>query len=138
MDLKCYGRTERSGDLYAWVRIMARARYCAWSSCIGAVIYKDIEGVTRASLPKIELFQMMVSELAPGCTRSEYIWLTRYANKLIKTAWIEHRLAGREPAPLYSYFHWNNHFHYCFFWSLISLLPVSFINNVRSLKNRIV
>ncbi len=131
------GRTKRSGDIYAWVKLAYLAKNFIWSNHIATHLYKDVIGVSKLSLPTIKIFQEMVSEIASGCNNEELKWLKRYANKLIKTAWLENRKAKVELMPLRYYLFWKEHLGYCLFWSLITLFPQEIIEFMRVNRKRL-
>lgn len=106
------GRAERSGDLYAWVKLMARAGSFAWSSHVGSHIYKDVVGVTQLCQPNIEIFREMVQELHGSCSPQELFLLKRYANKLIVKAWYENR-SRRMYGPMLRYLYWSSGVGFC-------------------------
>ncbi|MBB3189406.1 glycosyltransferase family 2 protein [Halomonas cerina] len=123
------GRTQRSGDLYAWVALMARLKTLVWSPHVASVSYRDVVGVSRTSSPSIQLFRDMVSELAPTANREETLQLKRYANQMIKYAWLQNR-RNRVAVPLSllpSAFFWKHDMTYCLKWSAISLVPVGIL-----------
>lgn len=123
------GRTKRSGDLYAWVVLMARLKAMLWSPHVASISYRDVVGVSRTSSPSIQLFRDMVKELAPGATREETRLLKRYANQMIKYAWLQNR-RNRVNLPLSllpSTFFWKHDVTYCLTWSAISLVPVGLL-----------
>lgn len=119
------GRTKRSGDLYAWVALMAGLKLMVWSPHVASIYSSDIQGVSRSSTPSIELFRNMVEELKPCISNEEERWLRLYANKMIKYAWLEQKKKRvslpffRLPGSLF----WQNNVGYCLKWTLISLVP---------------
>lgn len=119
------GRTNRSGDLYAWVALMAHLKLMVWSPHVACVYNADIQGVSRSNTPSIELFRSMVEELRPSIDETEERWLRLYANRMIKYAWVEQK-KKRLSLPLFrlpgSLF-WQNNVGYCIKWTLISLVP---------------
>ncbi|WFM70015.1 glycosyltransferase family A protein [Halomonas sp. CKK8] len=126
------GRTARSGDLYAWITLLARLKVMVWSPHIAATSYRDVIGVSRTSTPTIQLFQEMVEELAPHVSRDEHALVRGAANQLIKYAWIEKK-KKRMALPLFglpSAFFWKGHVRYCLKWSLISMVPITLLEAV--------
>lgn len=118
------GRTNRSGDLFAWVKLSCIAKSFAWSSSVGSRLYKDVVGVSKTSVPRIELFNEMVEELHLSCTDQENIWLKKYANRLIRAAFFEQkRMNGKVEMGLLKAFYWRNDIAYCIFWLGLSFLP---------------
>lgn len=119
------GRTDRSGDLYAWVALLARLKLMVWSPHVASIYNGDMQGVSRNSTPSIELFRHMVDELRPCLCDEETRWLRLYANKMIKYAWLEQKKKRislpwfRLPGALF----WQNNVGYCLKWTLISLVP---------------
>ncbi|MGM0534701.1 MAG: glycosyltransferase family 2 protein [Pseudomonadota bacterium] len=119
------GRTNRSGDLYAWVALMAHLKLMVWSPHVACIYNADMQGVSRSNTPSIELFRSMVEELRPSIDETEERWLRLYANRMIKYAWLEQK-KKRLSLPLFrlpgSLF-WQNNVGYCIKWTLISLVP---------------
>lgn len=116
-------RTKRSGDLYAWVKVVFFARNFAWSSHVGSYTFKDIVGVSQKNVPNPYIFKDLVNELGPGCNDSELHWLKRYCNKLIKTAWFEGKRKKVNQKSLVGLLYWEADFLFCLKWSLVSFLP---------------
>lgn len=119
------GRTERSGDLYAWVQLLARMKVMVWSPHISAVSYRDVVGVSRTSTPSIQLFREMVDDLRPYVSREDEKWIRNFANKMIKYAWLENK-KKRVSLPLSvlpSSFYWSNDVSFCLKWTLLSTVP---------------
>ncbi|MDO3377830.1 glycosyltransferase family 2 protein [Geoalkalibacter halelectricus] len=139
-DIKVFpdGRAFRSGDLYAWVKLIYLSKFFAWSGHIGSHTYKDIIGVSKTNTPSMILNVNMVNELSAGCSEEELLWLKRYANRLIKTAYFEQRLSLKKAEmSLFKALYWRNNFKYCLFWSILSLLPYNSIEVLRKLKGRL-
>lgn len=119
------GRTQRSGDLYAWVALLARMKLMVWSPHVASIYHGDMQGVSRSSTPSIALFRDMVEELRPCIGDEEERWLRLYANKMIKYAWLEQKKKHvslpltRLPGSLF----WQHNLGYCLKWTLISLVP---------------
>lgn len=119
------GRTSRSGDVYAWIHLVSRAKKFVWSNHIGSHTYKDVVGVSKSNAPSMILNHEMVIELRDDCTREELIWLNKYANRLIKTAYFEQqRLKGEVEMNLLSAFYWRYDILFCILWFGVSLFPV--------------
>lgn len=133
------GRCKRSGDLYLWVILMSKAKEMIWLSHVGSISYRDVVGVSKTSVPNIEMFKEMVVELSEELNDKELKELKRYANRLIRTAWFETRRFSRcDAGKLYSHFFWTNKdLRYCVLWSLVSLFPLQMINIAKSIKSAI-
>lgn len=123
------GRTNRCGDLYAWVALLANLKLMVWSPHVASIYNADMQGVSRSNTPSIELFRSMVEELSPCIDDTEERWLRLYANRMIKYAWLEQKKRRvslpflRLPGALF----WQNNAAYCIKWTLISLLPFEFL-----------
>lgn len=128
------GQVERSGDLYAWVMLAAKAQYFVWSSCIGSKYYTDVSGVSKNNLPSIEINYIMVEKLQHHCTKQERYWLTRYANHLIRRAWFERKIQGLDQKHLFSYLYWRNHYIFCLYWGILGFLPSHCLSYLKKLK----
>lgn len=119
------GRTDRSGDLYAWVQLLARLKIMVWSPHVAAVSYRDVIGVSRTSTPSIQLFREMVDELSPCVSDNDLVLIRNYANTMIKYAWLEKKKKRISmpilllPASLF----WVGDVSYCLKWTMISILP---------------
>lgn len=132
------GRANRSGDLYAWVKLIAASRTFVWTPGIGAHLYKDVVGVSLTAVPSIFLNLEMVEEFSPIANIEERYWLRKYANRLIRVAQFEQvRLKGKADAPLVKAFYWRGDFLYCLVWSLISYFPPSVLAFLKGIKARI-
>lgn len=127
-------KTARSGDVYAWVKLICAEKFFVWSSHIGTHIYKDVVGVSKSCYPSVVINQQMVNELRPLCNHQELIYLERYANKLIRMAWFENRRFGNKLNRLSSYLYWKNSFWYCLFWTLLSIIPESLYNFLKKIR----
>ncbi|WP_144822368.1 glycosyltransferase family 2 protein [Marinobacter piscensis] len=132
-------RCDRSGDLYLWVVLMSKAKEMVWLSHVGSISYRDIVGVSKSSVPSIDINKQMVAEVSEELTDCELQALRSYSNRLIRTAWLEVRRIGRfDSGRLYSHFFWTKKdFGFCCFWSFVSLLPSQVINLARSIKGAI-
>lgn len=119
------GRTERSGDLYAWVELLARLQRMVWSPHIASISYRDASSVSVSATPSVDLFREMARELGPYVSHKDEKWLKRYSNKMIKYAWLQKK-KKRVALPLSllpGSFYWANDIPYCLKWTLISLMP---------------
>jgi glycosyltransferase involved in cell wall biosynthesis len=119
------GRTERSGDLYAWVELLARMQRMVWSPHIASISYRDAASVSVNATPSIDLFREMVNDLGPYVSHKDEKWLKRYSNKMVKYAWLQKK-KKRVALPLSllpGSFYWANDIPYCLKWTLISLMP---------------
>lgn len=129
------GRTNRSGDLFAWVKLSCIAKNFAWSPSVGSRLYKDVVGVSKSNVPKMSLNHEMVSDLRVDCTPEEFLWLKKYANRLIRTAFFEQKkMNGKVEMGLLNAFYWRNDIAFCMFWLGLSLLPMQVITVLRKLK----
>lgn len=126
------GRTNRSGDLYAWVQLMAKLKIMVWSPHVASISYRDTGGVSRTSTPSIALFREMVADLAPFVEAQDVKWLKLYANKMIKYAWLEQKKSAKRLSPslLSRSFYWKHDVPYCLKWSMISLLPFGVLESM--------
>lgn len=126
------GRTNRSGDLYAWVQLMAKLKIMVWSPHVASISYRDTGGVSRTSTPSIILFREMVSDLTPFVETQDVKWLKVYANKMIKYAWLEQKKAAKRLSPslLSRSFYWKHDVAYCLKWSMISFLPFGVLGSM--------
>lgn len=119
------GRTDRSGDLYAWVQLLARLKIMVWSPHVAAISYRDVIGVSRTSTPSIQLFREMVDELGPYVSHNDQALVKSFANQMIKYAWLEKK-KKRIPMPLSllpSSLFWEGDISYCLKWTMISIVP---------------
>lgn len=119
------GRTNRSGDLFAWVKLMAKLKRMVWSPHVAAISYRDVVGVSRTATPSIHLFRQMVDEFGPFENDKDERWLKNYSNKMIKYAWLEAK-KKRVALPMLLLprsFYWMHDVAYCLKWTLISLVP---------------
>ncbi|WP_416137152.1 glycosyltransferase family 2 protein [Halomonas sp. HK25] len=123
------GRTNRSGDLYAWVQLLARMKVMVWSPHISAISYRDVIGVSRTSTPSIQLFREMVDDLRPYSSPEDGKWIKAYANQMIKYAWLEKK-KKRVSLPISALpgsFYWSSDISFCLKWTLISIIPFGFL-----------
>lgn len=123
------GRTDRSGDLYAWVKLMAWLKVMVWSPHVAATSYRDVIGVSRTSTPTIQLFREMVDELAPYVRDDEHVLVRGFANQMIKWAWLDKK-KKRIPMPLSllpNAFFWKGDVRYCLKWTMLSMVPFGFL-----------
>ncbi len=129
------GRASRSGDIYTWVHLTFRAKKFVWSSHTGSHTYKDVVGVSKSNVPSMSLNHQMVRELRDGCNYEEFLWLKKYANRLIRTAFFEQKkMNGKVEMGLLNAFYWRNDIAFCMFWLGLSLLPMQVITVLRKLK----
>jgi succinoglycan biosynthesis protein ExoO len=126
------GRTERSGDLYAWVELMARLKRMVWSPHVASISYRDASYVSRNSVPSMQLFHDMVSDLQPYIVEKDITGLKKYANRMIKYSWIERKKLNSpmEASELRTSFYWEGDLAFCLKWSLIFLLPFDFLESL--------
>lgn len=119
------GRAQRSGDLYAWVKLIARLKIMVWSPHVASTSYRDTGGVSSSATPSITLFREMVDDLKPYVEPKDEKWLKLYANKMITYAWLEQKKRDIRlpPSLLPSCFFWQHDIPYCLKWSLVSLIP---------------
>ncbi|UYG02173.1 glycosyltransferase family 2 protein [Halomonas sp. LR3S48] len=119
------GRAERSGDLYTWVMLIARMKRMIWSPHVASISYRQASFVSRNSVPSMRLFHEMVSDLEPYIDERQSKALKKYANKMVKYAWLENKKASSsiETSELCKSFYWDVDFIYCCKWFLVSLLP---------------
>lgn len=80
------GRTNRSGDIYAWIYLACKAGNFSWSDSVGSVLNKDVEGVSSSSCPTPALFRELYFEIAKDIPFGERLLLKSYLNKLIVMA----------------------------------------------------
>lgn len=129
------GQANRSGDLYAWVKLIAATRTFVWTSEVGAYLYKDIVGVSLTAVPSILLNLKMVNELASSVNSEEQRWLKKYANRLMRVAHFEQvRLKGQAEVDLSKVFFWRVDPFYCTFWYAVSRFPPSALAFLKGLK----
>lgn len=129
------GQANRSGDLYAWVKLIAATRTFVWTSEVGAYLYKDIVGVSLTAVPSILLNLKMVNELASSVNSEEQRWLKKYANRLMRVAHFEQvRLQGQAEVDLSKVFFWRVDPFYCTFWYAVSRFPSSVLAFLKWLK----
>jgi succinoglycan biosynthesis protein ExoO len=132
------GQANRSGDLYAWVKLIATTRTFGWTPEVGAYLYKDVVGVSLTAVPSILLNLKMVSELASSVSIEELRWLKKYANRLMRVAHFEQvRLKGKAEAHLSKVFFWRVDPLYCAFWCAVSYFPPSVLASLKGLKARL-
>ncbi len=126
------GRAKRSGDLYAWVQLMARLKIMVWSPHVASISYRDTGGVSRSTTPSITLFREMVADLTPYVEPKDVKWLKLYANKMIKYAWLEQKKSAERLSPslLSRSFYWKHDVAYCLKWSMISFVPFGVLDSM--------
>ncbi|NIC04402.1 glycosyltransferase family 2 protein [Billgrantia bachuensis] len=126
------GRTERSGDLYTWVELLARMKRMVWSPHVASISYRQASFVSRNSVPSMRLFHEMVSDLEPYIDEKQSRILKRYANKMVKYAWLEMNKINSpiKPSELRRCFFWEVDLFFCSKWFLISLLPFEFLESL--------
>lgn len=122
------GRAMRSGDLYFWVKAVSYSRKFAWSSHVGCISFRDVVGVSKSSVPSISLNKEMVNEIGCDLGENEFQFLKKYANRLIKIAWFEKKRKSVVKNRLSRELYWSGDWRFCFFWSSIALLPLSYLN----------
>ncbi|QTF91394.1 glycosyltransferase [Halomonas sp. BM-2019] len=128
------GRTDRSGDLYAWVQLLARMKVMVWSPHISAISYRDVIGVSRTSTPSIKLFRDMVDDLSPYVSREDVKWIKNFANHMVQYAWLEKK-KKRVSLPfsvLPGSFYWSSDPSFCLKWTVISIMPFGFLEWVHN------
>lgn len=129
------GRAHRSGDLYAWVVQIQKAGGLYWSPHIASIAYRDsVNMVSRNSIPSISLNHEMVTELSPLVNSSELVFLKKYANRLVRIAWIESRKAGVNAGMLSSHLYWRHDIYFCLMYSTLSLMPSSILSGLKEMR----
>lgn len=117
-------KTSRSGDLYAWVHLMAKHGPMLWSSHISSYSYRDSGNmVSKTASANAKLFNKMVYELKDISTKKEVVWLERYANRLIRTAWFETKKMKVAQESFRKLVFWRHDILFCFVWYCLTLLP---------------
>lgn len=116
------GRTERSGDTYAWQRLAARAGGLSWSPYVGSVTYRDLSEAARRGTSSLTLSREMVDELQPYLSRQELRALKRYANVRLFTGWAQHRALRLSVKPLPFWFFWSAEPMHCLYRSITGYL----------------
>lgn len=127
------GRAMRSGDLYFWVKALSHSRKFAWTSHVGCISFRDIVGVSKSSVPSISLNQEMVNEVGCDLDENEFLFLKKYANRLIRIAWFEKKRKSFVKNRLSRELYWSGDWRFCFFWSSMSLLPLSYLNLLKKI-----
>jgi succinoglycan biosynthesis protein ExoO len=118
------GRVKRSGDLYTWVKLLAKFNFIVWSPHFGSVSDRDVEGVSSHTVPSMQISKELVNELMDELSRKEVKLLKRYANRMIFRAYIEQiRITGTSEKPLFSTFYWDVSPLICLKWYVSSLIP---------------
>lgn len=95
------GRTNRSGDVYTWIYLACKAGNFSWSSDVGSVLNKDVEGVSSSSYPTPNLFRELYFEISRDVPFRERFFLKSYLNKLIIMASLNY-LERRGPSVFLS------------------------------------
>lgn len=132
------GRTNRSGDLYLWVVLMARAKKAVWSPHVGSISYRNIIGVSQTAVPSMSLNHEMFRELEVYLDEKESLLLKKYANRLIRTAYFEQRrLVDQAEMRLVNAFYWRSDFKFCLFWSIFSFLPQPLIELIKKVRRKL-
>lgn len=133
------GKTNRSGDLYAWVINIQKAGGIYRSPHIGSVTYRDSLNMTsKTEIPSIELNHYMVKEVSIRASKKEQFLIKKYANRLIKRAFFESKKFNVQlTESLIKSFYWSNDFSFCLFWSFISFFPNELINFLRKAKSNL-
>lgn len=128
------GRVKRTGDLYAWVVCIATAGFLTWSPHVASVSYRDsVNMVSKNSAPSISLNHEMVLELKNKVNHNEFALIKKYANRLIRTAYFEQKkINGKAEIGLLKAFYWRGDLAFCTFWVLLSLLPTSVLNFLKT------
>ena len=124
-------RTQRSGDLYAWIKLLTEMKEFVWSPHISALVNKDTIGVSRSSTPSIQIFKDLVSETDAQLTSNEKILIKKNANRLIKTAWFENKKSGNNLQRLYTHLYWKDDITFCLVFTLLSFLPYFLLRPLR-------
>ncbi|WP_081601229.1 MULTISPECIES: glycosyltransferase family A protein [unclassified Thioalkalivibrio] len=127
-------RTERSGDLYAWVKLVANCgplRRIRTQTCVSD---RDSSTVSRMCVASLDLPRDMVEELCPKMSEKECYWVRRYANKMIKDAWLEGVRLGLYRGMLIGRWVEGGGRLYKIVWNVVSLFPARWINGLRALR----
>lgn len=130
------GRVARSGDLYIWVVIVSIAKHFVWQPEPISHLHKDVVGVSKTSLPSIEINNEMVKELSPILeSKKEITYLKKYANRLIRTAWLEQKNENKKTPKILFKLYYFDDLKFSLFWGIISFLPYSLIMFLKNLKH---
>ena len=90
---------------------------------------------SKTELPSIYLNHEMVDEISLSASNSEIKSIKKYANRLIKRAFFEHKKFNKDlEVSLFKLFYWSNDIFFCGIWSLISIIPNRFIFLLRGIK----
>lgn len=89
------GRTEKGGDLYLWIRLIAK--YCgAWSPHIGAYVYRDsVNMVTKTAFFNRELISGVPAEVQVDLEPDEVVDLKKYVNSLLVKDYLRYCVSTR-------------------------------------------
>lgn len=129
------GRTNRSGDIYLWVLLVAKSKKFYWCSDIGSYTHKDVVGVSKTSVPQETIFIDMVEELRSNLKDDELRLLIKYSNRLIKSALIEKkRMLKKRSCSISKCFFFREEPIYSLKWLLIISLPRSVILMLDKIK----
>jgi hypothetical protein len=80
----------------------------------------------------------MVDELRTNLSTAELAMLCRYANRLMRAAYLEQKLLqGHTETSLFNAFYWRQDLPFCMFWSLFTLLPKPVINLAKTIKRQL-
>ena len=126
--------TERSGDIYVWVKLVLQEQQFAWSSHIGSISFRDIVGVSKQNIPNVNFFFYMVSELGESISKQERIYLERYANRLIRTAWFENKIVKNNQKNIFTKLYWKHDVRFCLLWTILSYTPLPFLKLMKRIK----
>lgn len=132
------GRAKRSGDLYAWVVLVAQQGKLAWSPKVASLSNRDVVGVSLTNIPSIELAREMVSELEGYCSRLQLSLLKKYSNRLIAIAWGESVALGKRIPSLSRYFYWDAEILFCLIWTFVSWLPKNLLISIKQVRSTLI
>lgn len=114
------GRTQKGGDLYAWIIIIAHYG-AAWSPHQGAIVHRDaVNMVTESSFFRPALFTSLANELDGLISNAEIKLLKKYVNSLLVKDYLR-RCARFGDADF-------NLLQHCFLFDLNSCIKITSIN----------
>lgn len=130
----------RSGDMYAWLKMLCFHKKMAWSNHLGAVYYKNSDNMVTKTAPgssclmEQEVYQKLSIHLNP----IEKILLRKYLNRKMMGQWMLNASKKHQNFDIKSKLYWKNDIPIAAMLFTFSFLPnfiISILYNIRSAIN---
>lgn len=129
------GKANRGGDTYAWGIYLAHNKKMAWSPHIGATYYRNsVNMITNTMHPNTALLKKLINEISPLLDKKHLNVLLKYKNRQIWNNWRENVFFENAQFNLAANLSWKADILFYIIHMPISIIPVSILKRIRTLK----